>query len=175
MRVLITPAWPGLSLSTALHPYPTTAVIWVLSLGLSLAQDRERPAEKTCPVGRQGLTHPCFCTHLLPASTLTQPSSIQVTWVGACICPLSPPPSPVLWSRGLQPLWHQGPVWWGLPRWLRGKESACPYRRQGFNPRMGKIPWRRKWQPIPVFLPRKPHGQRILVGYSPWSLKVGHN
>ena len=33
---------------------------------------------------------------------------------------------------------------------------------------VGKIPWRRKWQPTPVFLPGKPHGQRSLVGYSPW-------
>ena len=34
-----------------------------------------------------------------------------------------------------------------------------------------KIPWRRKWQPIPVFLPGESHGQRRLVGYSPWGLK----
>ena len=39
-----------------------------------------------------------------------------------------------------------------------------------------KIPWRRKWQPTPVFLPGKSHGQRSLVGYSPWGHKrVGHN
>ena len=31
-----------------------------------------------------------------------------------------------------------------------------------------KVPWSRKWQPTPVFLPGKFHGQRILVGYSPW-------
>ena len=31
-------------------------------------------------------------------------------------------------------------------------------RRLGFDPRVGKIPWRRKWQPAPVFLPGKPHG-----------------
>jgi len=31
-----------------------------------------------------------------------------------------------------------------------------------------KIPWRRKWQPTPVFLPGKFHGQRSLAGYSPW-------
>ena len=31
--------------------------------------------------------------------------------------------------------------------------------------------WRSKWQPIPVFLPRESHGQRSLVGYSPWDLK----
>ena len=35
----------------------------------------------------------------------------------------------------------------------------------------GKIPWRRKWQPTPVFLPEKSHGQRSLVDYSPWGRK----
>ena len=37
-----------------------------------------------------------------------------------------------------------------------------------FNPRVGKIPWSRKWQPTPVFLPGESHGQRRLAGYSPW-------
>ena len=32
-------------------------------------------------------------------------------------------------------------------------------------------PWRRKWQPTPVFLPGKCHGQRSLAGYSPWGCK----
>ena len=41
-------------------------------------------------------------------------------------------------------------------------------QRAGFNPWVGKIPWRRKWQPTPVFLPGKYHGQTSLVGYSPW-------
>ena len=36
---------------------------------------------------------------------------------------------------------------------------------------VGKIPWRRKWQPTQVFLPRKSHGQRNLMGYSPWGCK----
>ena len=36
---------------------------------------------------------------------------------------------------------------------------------------VGKIPWRRAWQPIPVFLPGESHGQRSLVGYSPWGHK----
>ena len=39
-------------------------------------------------------------------------------------------------------------------------------RRSWFNPWVGKIPWRRKWQPTPVFLPGKSHGQRNLLGYS---------
>ena len=54
-----------------------------------------------------------------------------------------------------------------LPWWLRGK-SICPQcGRPGFNPWVGKIPWRRKWQPTPVFLPGEFHGQRSLAGYSP--------
>ena len=40
--------------------------------------------------------------------------------------------------------------------------------RRGFSPCVGKIPWRRKWQPTPVFLPGEFHGRRSLVGYSPW-------
>ena len=42
------------------------------------------------------------------------------------------------------------------------KESACQYKRSkrhGFHPSVGKIPWRRKWQPTPVFLREKSHGQ----------------
>ena len=51
------------------------------------------------------------------------------------------------------------------------KESACQCRRLGLNLWVGKIPWRRKWQPSSVFLPGKSHGQRHLVGYSPWGRK----
>ena len=55
-----------------------------------------------------------------------------------------------------------------------GKEPACKCRRckrPGFNPWVGKIPWRRTWQPTPVFLPGESHGQKSLVGYSPWGHK----
>ena len=61
------------------------------------------------------------------------------------------------------------PLLLGLPWWLSGKESTCQCRRQkrlGFNPSVRKIPWRRRWQPSPVFLPEESHGQRSLVGYS---------
>ena len=62
----------------------------------------------------------------------------------------------------------------GLPRWCSGKESTCQCRRRkrcGLNPCIRKMPWRRKWQPIPVFLPGESHGQRNLAGYSPWGRK----
>ena len=68
---------------------------------------------------------------------------------------------------------------WGFPGGTSGKEHTCKSRklkRSGFNPWVRKIPWRREWQPTPVFLSGKSHGQRILVGYNPWSLKrVGHD
>ena len=58
-----------------------------------------------------------------------------------------------------------------LPWWLSSKESACLCRRRGLHPWVGKSPWRRKWQPTPVFLPAKSHGWRSLVVYSPWGGK----
>ena len=44
---------------------------------------------------------------------------------------------------------------------------VCNPGRPGFDPSVGKIPWRWKWQPTPIFLPGESHGRRILVGYSP--------
>ena len=54
-----------------------------------------------------------------------------------------------------------------------GSKSVClQCWRPGLDPRVGKSPWRRQWQPTPVFfLPGKSHGQRSLVGYSPWGHK----
>ena len=52
-----------------------------------------------------------------------------------------------------------------------GKSICLRCRRPGFNPWVRKIPWRREWQPTPVFLPEEFHGHRCLVGYSPWGYK----
>ena len=51
------------------------------------------------------------------------------------------------------------------------KKSACNVGDPGFDLCVGKIPWRQKWQPTPVFLPREFQGQRSLAGYSPWGYK----
>ena len=51
------------------------------------------------------------------------------------------------------------------------KKSACQCKRCRFNPWVGKITWRKKWQSTPVFLPRKFPGQKSLVGYSAWGCK----
>ena len=48
-------------------------------------------------------------------------------------------------------------------------------KRPWFDPWVGKIPWRREWQPTPVFLPGEFHGWRSLAGYSPWDHWVGHD
>ena len=65
-------------------------------------------------------------------------------------------------------------IWWGafclhrLPRWLP-MHPVCQYRRlkrHGFDSWVRKVPWRRAWQPTPVFLPGESHGQRSLVSYS---------
>ena len=59
----------------------------------------------------------------------------------------------------------------GLHRWLSGGEPACQCRRLkrlGFDLWVGKIPWRREWQPISIFLPGEFHGLRSLMGYNPW-------
>ena len=52
-----------------------------------------------------------------------------------------------------------------------GKESTCNSGDPAFNSWVRKIPWRRKWQPTPVFLPGESQGQRSLAGYSPWDRK----
>ena len=55
----------------------------------------------------------------------------------------------------------------GLPRQLRWERIHLQSRRSGFNPWAWEMPWRREWQPTPVFLPGESHGQRSLAGYSP--------
>ena len=127
----------------------------------------------------------------LVAQLVKNPPAMQETWVqslsGKIPWRRERLPTPVFWPGEFQELYavtksltqlrdfhfHHTNVL-GLPWWLSGKESACQGRRrrtEGFNPWVGKIPWRRKWQPTPVFLPRVSHGQRSLAGYSSWSCK----
>ena len=59
----------------------------------------------------------------------------------------------------------------GFPGGTVGKNlpaNAGDARDAGLIPGLGRFPWSRKWQPTPIFLPGKSHGQRSLVGYSPW-------
>ena len=65
-------------------------------------------------------------------------------------------------------------IYMGFPAGTSGKELTWKcrrHKRRRFSPWVGKIPWRRRWQPTPVFLPGESHGQRSLVVYSPWDHK----
>ena len=99
------------------------------------------------------------------------------------ISSLLPPPLPPLFLIFLLLSFF---VWWNShnikliilkgtiqrhPWWLRWYSVCLQCGKLGFNPWVGKISWRRKWHPTPVFLPGKSHGQRSLVGYSPWGCK----
>ena len=55
-----------------------------------------------------------------------------------------------------------------VTQWVKSLSAMKKTRVQSW---VRKIPWRRKWQPTPVFLPGEFHGQRNLVGYSPWGHK----
>ena len=65
----------------------------------------------------------------------------------------------------------------GFLRGLAGKNPPpntgrhAGRRRCGFDPWVRKIPWRRKWQPTPIFLPGESHEQRRVMDYSPWGRK----
>ena len=63
----------------------------------------------------------------------------------------------------------------GFPRWCSGKAPSRQFRgrkRRGFDPWVGTMPWRRKCQHTPAFLPGAPRGQRSLVGPSSWGCRV---
>ena len=67
---------------------------------------------------------------------------------------------------------------WGFAGGASGKEPPCQCRRQkrcGFSPWVGKIFWRRKWQPTLVFLSGEFRGLRSLADYSPNGLRIGHD
>ena len=96
----------------------------------------------------------------------------QGGFLAACTCIV------MMWTAAKTPLtrdtWHcvSSPIafWVGASQVAQYKESGCQCRRRwrhGFNSWVGKIPWRDKWQPTPVFLPGESPGQRSLVGYSP--------
>ena len=58
-----------------------------------------------------------------------------------------------------------------FPGGSNGKESSCNVGDPGLIPGSGRSPWRRAWQPTPVFLPGKSHGQKSRVGYIPQGTK----
>ena len=96
---------------------------------------------------------------------LAESKSVEVLLL--CICPP--------WSHPFRKPPQKIRYWWldaysGSLRWSSDKESSCQCRRlkrRGCNPWVRKIPWKRAWQPTPVFLPGGSHGQRSPLGYGP--------
>ena len=87
---------------------------------------------------------------------------------GSCLVCLSDP----VGSGQLLPLSASVPVS-SFKKFGGSDGQASTYRAgdPGSIPGLGRFPWRRKWRPTPVPLPGKSHGQRSLVGYSPWGCK----
>ena len=81
----------------------------------------------------------------------------------------------LMWANQAYFLLSQFGLWFLLIkthiRWLRQLTICLQRGRPGFDPWVRKIPWGRKWQPTPVFLPGEFHGQRSLAGYGPWGHK----
>ena len=99
--------------------------------------------ESTCSVGDQGV---------IPR--------LEIPWRRERL------PTPVFWPREFH---RRYSPWASLV--VPSVKHLPAMRRPGFDPWVGKILWRRKWQPTPVLLPGKPHGWRSMVGYSPWGRK----
>ena len=108
----------------------------------------------------------------------------QPLWTGFCpwIChSRSVDWPPLLISKGLTASWFPLPprlprtftslYKYSIPWWLRWLRICLQCSKPGFDPWVRKIPWRREWQPTAIFLPGEFHGQRSLVGYSPWGRK----
>ena len=94
----------------------------------------------------------------------------RLCW-GLCFIPIGVAASLLMYRHLELPLLPSLYCSRGFPGGSNGKESACSAGNQGFDPWVGKIPWRRTWQLTPVFLPGEFHRQRSLVGYSPWGYK----
>ena len=85
-------------------------------------------------------------------------------WAIACQAPLSMGfPTQECWKASL------------MVQRVKKLPECRRHRRYGFNSWVRKIPWRRAWQPTPVFLPGESRGQRSLVGYSPQCCRVRHD
>ena len=127
-------------------------------------------------------SHPDSSLLLLPHSFIQQiptrsPQHLQAL-VPSCL------PFPLLWCHSVREasltspyraaasplicfaLWHLSPLVTQTVKNLPANAGDV-----GSMSRLGRFTWRRKWQPIPVFLPGKSHGQRSLIDYSPWGHK----
>ena len=121
-----------------------------------------------------------LCAHIHPGHTTAFLNSLLFPEQILCLPNNVISPSSA-WVRCLSPAWcptnkiDSNFNTLGLPCWLRWSRIHLQCRRPGFNPWVGKTPWRREWLPTPVFLPRESHGQRGLASYHPFGHRVRQN
>ena len=114
----------------------------------------------------------CVCVRTQEAPEAALLDKLLLHEAGACVCVWTVGPTPGRYSlkkRGCSVSAEASPGT-SLNCCACGKEPTCQRRRckrLGFDPWIGKIPWRRKWKPTPVFLPGESCGQRSLTGNSP--------
>ena len=105
------------------------------------------------------------CTHISsPLELSSHPGSITPAWASQ-----STDLSSLCYTAASHSLFH---TWWWASLGLRWYKIHLQCRRPGFNPWVGKIPWRRAWQPTAIFLPGEFQGQRSFARLqSPWCCK----
>ena len=129
----------------------------------SLWPHRRRPNRLLCPWDSPGKNTGVGCHVLLQCMKVKSESEVTQEWATNNTFFKKD------FNKNSSSLLHQlvaTILCYAFPSWPSGKESAYQCRRHRFDPWVGKIPWRRKGQPTPVFLPGKFHRQRSLGDYS---------
>ena len=134
----------------------------------SVRPHRRQPIRLPCPWHSPGENTGVGCHCLLQYMKVKRESEVTQS----CLT-LSDPMDCSLPGSSIHGIFQARVLEWGAIA-FSGKELVVKKCRRGdavFHPRAGKIPWRRAWQPTPVFLPGEPEGQRSLAGYSSWGHK----
>jgi len=137
----------------------------------SLWPHRLSPTRLLCPRNSAGKNSGVSCHSLLQRIFLTQGSNPGLLHYRQVLCVAGQTPE----KSFVQAPKKSCNIQSGLPGGSVVKKIHLQCRRHGFDPWVQEIPWKRKWQPTPVFLPREPQGKKNLGGYSPWGCRISHN
>ena len=159
-------AWPPTAPHFWLHlPHPENFSVWIQLVGASPVAlvVKNLPASVCMSVTRSVMSNSLWPHALWPSYAVLQARILE--WIA------------IPFSRGSSRPRDQTQVSWIAGRffavWATGKsklklKNNCRrHKGHSFDPWVRTLPWRRKWQRTPVFLPGESHGQRSLVGYSP--------
>ena len=151
--------------------------VWSVNLSVasnSLRSHTLQPARLLCPWNFPGKNTGVGCHSLLQGIFLTQgsnPGLLNCRQILYCLSHKQTRWDMWKLSTASSLFFCQPETALNNPRWLRQWRIHLKCGTSQFYPWFGKIPWRREWQPTPVFLPGESLGQRSLAGYSPWGCK----